>query len=284
MVDVFRLDVMKSIYGIALGLSVLGLSAFGISTASSSKSQRKSHSVVGKSPVLVELFTSEGCSSCPPADELLRNIQTEQPNENALIIPLSEHVDYWNSATWTDRFSTPQFSQRQMQYVQALHLREPYTPQMVVDGQSEFVGSDSDTASDAIAHAARKKKAQVDIQLTDSKSTESGNHAATLIVHVGSLAGLQAEGANDVFVAVTENGLSSTVRGGENMGRTLSHTAVVRLLEKVGTIDTADSFETQVKLKLDARWKVRDLSFVAFVQAHRSRRILGAGISNPTAL
>src|SRR5262245_55537745 len=109
-------------------------------------------------PVIVELFTSEGCSSCPPADEALRRLASTQPVPGVEIVAMSEHVDYWNSLGWTDPFSSAQFSQRQDEYAKAFGLDGIYTPQMVVDGREEFVGNDVGKAGRAIAGAAAAAK------------------------------------------------------------------------------------------------------------------------------
>src|SRR6201998_1680178 len=112
------------------------------------------YSVLAKTPVpaganravVVELFTSEGCSSCPPADELLGHLRQDLAAKNIQVIPLGFHVDYWNSLGWKDRFSSADFSQRQEQYAKSLKVDGPYTPQMVVDGEAEFVGNSSGQA------------------------------------------------------------------------------------------------------------------------------------------
>src|SRR5882724_13421492 len=112
-------------------------------------------------PVLVELFTSEGCSSCPPADLLLQRLQKTQPLKGIQVISLSEHVDYWNQLGWTDPFSSSFFSERQRRYAETFRGDGVYTPQMVVDGRAQLVGSDSQTALRAIAEAAKARKASV---------------------------------------------------------------------------------------------------------------------------
>src|SRR5215470_15527324 len=137
---------MKRTRGLLLSLAAFSL-AFGAGTA--------------KSPVLVELFTSEGCSDCPAADRLLEQLDQSQPVPGAQIIVLSEHVDYWDRLGWKDPFSAHFFSERQEEYARRFRLDSVYTPQMVVDGEAEFVGSNGRQALAAVGAAARTKKAAV---------------------------------------------------------------------------------------------------------------------------
>src|ERR1700686_990870 len=111
----------------------------------------------GDVPVLAELFTSEGCSSCPPADALLMKLDRLQPVPGARVIVLSEHVDYWNQLGWRDPFSSPQFSKRQADYARLMGS-EVYTPQLVIDGRVQLNGSDAKDIQDAIARAAARPK------------------------------------------------------------------------------------------------------------------------------
>src|SRR5262249_24150999 len=124
-------------------------------------------------PVLVELFTSEGCSSCPPADQLLTSLAEKQPVSGAQIVTLSEHVDYWNRLGWTDPYSSAALSKRQNDYAEQFGGDSVYTPEMVVDGASQFVGSDDYAARDAIENAIKSPKASV--QLTRSNMMSSEN-------------------------------------------------------------------------------------------------------------
>src|ERR1035438_3996055 len=114
-------------------------------------------------PVIVELFTSEGCSSCPPADKFLMQLDTRQRVPGATVIILSQHVDYWNHLGWADPYSSKAFSERQNAYAMTLHTDGPYTPQMIVDGRTEFNGTDVPAAHTAISQAARNPKARVNI-------------------------------------------------------------------------------------------------------------------------
>src|ERR1700677_5108543 len=121
------------------------------------KTQTAATSGEGAHAVVVELFTSEGCSSCPPADALLVKLSEQQAKDGSQLILMGEHVDYWNYIGWTDRFSSKQFSERQSEYASALHA-QVFTPQMVIDGQDPFVGNNAADVNARIAAAAKKPK------------------------------------------------------------------------------------------------------------------------------
>jgi hypothetical protein len=193
-------------------------------------------------PVLAELFTSEGCSSCPPADALLRKLDQLQPVANARIIVLSEHVDYWNSLGWKDPFSSAQFTDRQAIYAHAL-LVDKYTPQMVIDGRWQVLGNDEKAVEAAIARAAAKPKSMVRIVT----ATRDGNEAV-----VGVAVDALASGKKDVWIAIADDRDETSVRKGENAGRTLTHVSVVRSLTKAGTVTKAAGFEKTVHVALTA--------------------------------
>ncbi len=220
-------------------------------------------------PVLVELFTSEGCSSCPPADGLLIRLEQQQPVEGAEIIPLGFHVDYWDYIGWRDRFSSAGYSNRQRDYAAAFGNDGIYTPQMVVDGQAEFVGSDARRAASVIGQAARSRKARIELAATSSPA----NHVRlTARVSDVSLGGEPAE----LWLAVTETNLSNQATRGENSGRRLDHTAVVRDLRRLARFDGRAATQ-EFELKLDSGWKRENLRAVVFLQERSSRRILGIG-------
>src|SRR6202030_1914750 len=124
-----------------------------------------------RTPVLVELFTSEGCSDCPPADALLKKLDRSEPVRNAQLVVLSEHVDYWNDIGWKDPYSSHEFSVRQGDYAHRFRLDGPYTPQMVVDGETQFVGSDERRAIETIEGAAKAEKVPVTLSSVHLEGT-----------------------------------------------------------------------------------------------------------------
>lgn len=219
-----------------------------------------------RTPVVVELFTSEGCSSCPPADALLSKLDRDQPIAGARIIALEEHVDYWDHQGWRDTFSSPAITARQQQYGAALHVDNIYTPEMVIDGRREFVGNDPQRAFDEISKAAGES--MMPIQLT-VKDLSAGR--AVIAVSMTS-PGRPAE----LLLAVTETGLESDVQAGENAGRNLKHSAVVRRLSVIGKLKPGEPFSAQPAIKLSKIWKPENLHAVVFAQDRTTGKILGA--------
>ncbi|MGD0797847.1 MAG: DUF1223 domain-containing protein [Acidobacteriaceae bacterium] len=206
---------------VAVSAAIVGLCLSSIAQAPPSLS---------RTPVLVELFTSEGCSSCPPADALLIHLLRDQPIPTANVIVLSEHVDYWDSLGWRDRFSSHQLTERQSAYAQRFRTDGPYTPQMVVDGADQFVGSDSSRALHSIALAARTPK----LALTLSPiAVHNGNAEGQVFAAPASAAVPKA----DLYAALVEVTASTRVQRGENGGRTLQHVSVVRALQRIGSLD-----------------------------------------------
>ncbi|HLW97098.1 MAG TPA: DUF1223 domain-containing protein [Candidatus Acidoferrales bacterium] len=225
-----------------------------------------------RNPVLVELFTSEGCSSCPPADSLLAKINSLQPFANAEVIILEQHVDYWDGQGWLDPFASSAATRRQEEYSRILGS-EVYTPQMVVDGHLEFVGGNGIRAKQAIETAAADPKAQLQLAWAGDAAGDS----RALRIQAGKLPG-DASDKFDVLLAVTESHLHSNVRAGENAGRGLEHDGVVRAFTKVGKANAGGetSFETQITVKLGKEWKRDNLRAVVFIQSTRNRHVLAA--------
>jgi hypothetical protein len=180
------------------------------------------------SAVLVELFTSEGCSSCPPADELLREVNQQKSSEGQIIIGLSEHVSYWNGLGWKDPFSSDQYTNRQNGYSAKFHTEGPYTPQMVVNGREQFVGSDRGKLREALADESRRK--QVQLHIVQAKL---GDSALTFSY---SAQDLSVNSPLQLMAAIVDDTDRSSVQRGENSGRSLQHVFVVRALASVATL------------------------------------------------
>jgi hypothetical protein len=216
-----------------------------------------------KPSVLVELFTSEGCSSCPPADRALAFLQKEQPNSNAEIVTLAFHVDYWNYLGWKDEFSSDLFTQRQQFYARSFKLSSAYTPQMVIDGSFEVVGSNLGKVQKAISESAKNVKAEILLTKTEEK----------LKVQIPSLPAHQ---NSTIYLAIAEDNLSSNVARGENAGNRLEHISVVRQLKMLGSITAENkSFEIESVVEVQSAWKKENLKLVVFIQENQSRKILG---------
>ena len=225
-------------------------------------------------PVLVELFTSEGCSDCPPADSLLAKLDRAQPIPGAEVIALSEHVDYWDRLGWADPYSSAFYSQRQRDYSDRFGLNSAYTPQMVVDGSNEFVGSDERRAHSAIAEAASKDKAEIHI----SDLRLEGDYFRFR---------LQADAprskAAEAYVVLADNRDTSQVARGENSGRTLSHVAVARVFSPAEHIAKNAALDKEFRMNAHSLNR-NNLRLVAFLQESNHGRVLAAVMKDLSSL
>ena len=259
--------------------SLIGFVAISLSTMLSIRYLAAATAMSGPSsdgtpriPVLVELFTSEGCSSCPPADALLEKLDRSQPIGGAELVVLSEHVDYWNDIGWKDPYSSREFSARQGDYAHRFRLDGPYTPQMVVDGDMELVGSDEWRAIRVIKNAIKTAKLPVVL----SSIHREGDNKLAVHVEVGPSVSSGRAAPAQVLIALADNSDQSSVRGGENSGRILTHVAVVRSLILVGAIDSAAMFSKDVTVNAE-KVDQRNLRIIAIVQETGVGRVLGVG-------
>jgi hypothetical protein len=222
-------------------------------------------------PVLVELFTSEGCSSCPPADVLLSRLVT-QPIPGAQVIALGLHVDYWDDLGWKDPASMRQATARQSAYARALGNGDRiYTPQLVIDGRDEMIGTDAAAAQRAIAKALKQPRARVTL------AVDIDGDALIARANVTDLPAEAMKDSVDAVLAVTEDGVTNVVKRGENSGRTLHHDAVVRALVPMGSVRGAG--ELSQRATLEPQWRRERLHAVIFLQGRKSWRIWGAAIA-----
>jgi hypothetical protein len=222
-------------------------------------------------PVVVELFTAQGCSSCPPADRLLSKMATE-PEWQGRLIALGFHVDYWNSGGWTDPFSAGIWTDRQNAYMKSLPPgRGAYTPQAIVNGRSVCVGSDERELRKLLAEAAATPAGKVELALRrDGSKVVADITAAPPTGFAGNL---------DVELALVEDGLETEVKAGENAHRTLHDDFVVRRLERAFKLHGAEQHESE-NLRLERGWKSEHMRVAVFLQDPETRAILGAATAS----
>jgi hypothetical protein len=217
-----------------------------------------------RQPVLVELFTSEGCGNCPPADRQLAFLESQQPVAGADVITLGYHVDYFNDRGWKDEYSNAEYTKRQRLYSMRMGVESIYTPQMIVDGQAQFVGNDAKKASETIANAAAADKPEFSV-------TISGKTASILVTGIGRHMTATA------VLAIAEDGLVSDVKAGNNRGKRLPHVSVVRKLQAFGKVpEKAEEFRGAIELPTDPAWKQNNVRYVVYLQEDMSGRIIGA--------
>jgi hypothetical protein len=224
-------------------------------------------------PVLVELFTSEGCSSCPPADRLLEELDSKQPFPGAQMIVLSEHVTYWNSDGWKDPFSSQDITDRQNAYGKQFKLASVYTPQMVVDGESQFTGSDTHSLRESSEEARADPKIPVKLTSTIDPSGKVKAHVEA------------SGGSGAIYIVLALNHAESQVLHGENGGHRLSHVAVTQNFEQIGSLKKGKEFSKDIELKIPHDTDPANLRVVAFVQqadsAYNPGKVVGAALSMP---
>jgi hypothetical protein len=226
------------------------------------------------SPVLVELFTAEGCSSCPPADALLIQMDAHQPIPGAQLIVLSEHVDYWNDS-WPDPFASAQLTARQADYVHALKRPSPYTPQFIVDGTSELRLSDPHEIDHIFREAAASPKIPVSV---GSIRVESGTPA-----HLSGVIEVDAASQQhkaDVYLAIALDRIETKVLRGENRGKTMAHVAVVEYLSKIGGLKPGEKFNRAFRVPMERGLDPNNSRLIVFVQEAGSGKVVGATLQH----
>jgi hypothetical protein len=226
------------------------------------------------SPVLVELFTAEGCSSCPPADAFLVQLDALQPIANAHLIVLSEHMNYWNNS-WPDPFASSQLTARQGDYVRALNMRSPYTPQIIVDGAAEMRLRDREEIETILRSAAASAKIPVSIASIRIESGTPANLSGRIVVD-----GSAARHRADVYLAVALDRIETKVLRGENRGKNLAHVAVVEYLSKVGAVSPGQNFSQEFRVPLKKELASDNSRVIVFVQESGNGRVVGAQLQH----
>ena len=221
-------------------------------------------------PILLELFTSEGCSSCPPADDWVQKLDSTQPISGAQIIVLSEHVDYWDHDGWKDPFDSAALTERQSAYAQKLGLPDVYTPQVILDGTSELHLNDNQGIQQAFLKADTAPAVSVRI---DSVNIDGGILQGRVQVD-----GNSQEHSGDVYLVTALDHADTQVLKGENGGHHLSYVAVVEDIAKLGKLDKGKSFEHDFNVKLKPGSDPRNVRVIAFVQEPNFGRVIGAAM------
>jgi len=228
-------------------------------------------------PVLVELFTSEGCSSCPPADVMIKTLDELQPIPGAHLIVLSEHVTYWDHDGWKDPNSSPALTDRQAAYESALKEQSSYTPQIIVNGTEQIrINYPQQQMTDIFEKAAAAPKVPVRI----GDVTVDAANPTVLRAHIETDVNSEKHGG-DVYVAVALDHVESQVLKGENGGKHLVHVAVVQQLTKVGKLPKGKNFSQDVQLKLAPGTDPKNVRLVVFVQESGPGNVLGAAQRKP---
>jgi hypothetical protein len=260
----------------AIALSCLALFHLQAQTPQSENKSPTPDAARSGAPVLVELFTSEGCSSCPPADVILQRLDDYQPIPGAQLIVLSEHVTYWDQQGWKDPNSSTAFTDRQSAYETQLSEKESYTPQFVIDGSQSVSLEKPKNLEDALNKAKENGKIPVRISNVSADPSKPG----TLRFHVETDTNPDKHNA-DVYVAVALNHVESQVLHGENGGKHLIHVAVVQQLNRVGKLPKGKSFAQDVQIKLKPNENLKDIRLVAFAQESGQGKLLGAVMQKP---
>lgn len=235
---------------------VVGMNAFG---------QSHMNKTAKKSFAVLELFTSEGCSSCPPADELMRKIQNEYQNNNLYV--LAYHIDYWDKQGWKDIFSDAEYTNRQYAYAKWLKKAPIYTPQVIINGKSEYIASQETVVRNAIIKAL-SKPAITEISLN---SIQNRNSLETSYIVTG------APKNSNLLIAIVQKSAKNKVKKGENGGRILSHYQIVRHLH---SIDLNKTTKGNTNINLPKEFNFTDFEVIGLVQEKNNGQILGVSVSN----
>ena len=208
--------------------------------------------------VVAELFTSEGCSSCPPADKLIEKITQQNPGKSIYV--LAFHVDYWDHQGWKDRFSDPAYTARQRRYADWLNLETVYTPQIVINGHKEFIGSYENNITKTIT----KELAQAAAQTVSLRPHVEGSQLYVDFTAAG-------EKNSELVLALVQKTATSNVKAGENTGRQLTHVQIVRQLYAQDVTDNK-----KITLELPNDFNAKGFEFIGFVQQNKNGRITAA--------
>jgi hypothetical protein len=215
-----------------------------------------------RTPVILELFTSQSCSSCPPAEALAQRLNAQQPVDGVEVLVLAQHVDYWNDIGWKDPYSSASLTDRQRRYAQTLgQPNRVYTPQALIDGRIDAIGSDESAVIAGLKQAASQQHRSLQFNVTRSS-------ADSLALSLTPIAGDNSEPLN-YLIAIVQDGIVTAIGSGENGGRKLREDGVVRSLQIVDP-------KSPTRLALPAISGSESLRVIAFAQQRRDGRIVAS--------
>lgn len=248
---------------VSLLLSLAGCEAAAAAATAGPATVSTERAVQGDAtPVLVELFTSQGCSSCPPADALLRELADDP---DLPVIALSFHVDYWNYIGWEDPFSSAAWSARQRSYASARGSDRVYTPQLLIDGVDHSVGRNASRSRAVIGRVAKEDKIQLEVE-----AKQDGNDIVVTTESWG-----EPDPDATILVALVQDEASTPVRSGENARRTLKNAFIVR------TLRPCKASESTCTVRFES--ESAEHHVVAWVQRQSTMEVLGVGLSEIAA-
>jgi hypothetical protein len=224
-----------------------------------------------RTPILMELFTSEGCSSCPPVDVWVQKLDAAQPIPGAELIVLSEHVDYWNHDGWKDPFSSAQMTERQQEYMRRFGSSEVYTPQIILDGDVVLQPSQPEQIRQSFTQLSAAPMLPVRIESSTLEAGDPGTLTGEVTVD-----GAAQKLGGDVYLAIALDKTVTDVLAGENDGKKLTNVAVVKDLVKIGKVEKGRDFQKIFRVKLWSGVDPRNLRVVAFVQEAGEGKVVGA--------
>lgn len=238
-----------------------GLAQFSEKTDSQNSSINKKTNA--GQPILLELFTSQSCAACPSAEKMFTKMELEQPFKNVELITLAFHVDYRDTLSWSDKYASSLFTQRQYVYDRKFRTGQIYTPQMVMDGDIEFPGSHMVKAIKAAEKLVKNDKADIDLSIKEER----------LNIRITNIP--EHDDAT-IYLAIAEDGISTRVGKGENAGKELGHASLVRRLNGLKLIASNEkSIEFDTNFQIQPDWKKENIKLVVFIQENGSRIIRG---------
>ncbi|WP_326984091.1 DUF1223 domain-containing protein [Chryseobacterium sp. MYb264] len=251
--------ILKNLIGTAAFVAIMfTVSAF--SCTDKTEEIYQNHTSNDRGFAVLELFTSEGCSSCPPADQLMGEIEKQYKDQPVYI--LAYHVDYWNNLGWKDKFSSIENSKRQQQYAQTLRS-QVYTPQLVVNGKKEFVGSDRDAVENGIQTALlNSNNTKIDLSTKVSEKEITINFKTA-----------ENNSQNKLLITLVEKKSSTNVQRGENEGRHLVHWQIVH---QQNQISLKNSTEGTTSFKLPENFNTNDWEIIGMIQNVKTGEIVGS--------